>query len=59
MLGFGRAVLAIEESIVAFAADYRAAESYPEDIPCFTEFEEWPQDELRLGASHVSGTGRV
>ena len=54
VLGFGKAVIAIEECISGYAKEYQAGGGYPEDIPIFTDLEDWPKGEVCLAASHVA-----
>ena len=53
MIGFGNAVLVIEECIMTFMETYCRTGAYPEDLPLFTELGEATHDELSLAASFV------
>ena len=52
-VGFGNAVLGLEECIAAYCAAYCRSEGYPEDIPVFTELGDVSTDEVSLAARFV------
>ena len=53
-VGFGNAVLALEECIATYRKTYCSAELYPEDLPIFTELGDTDRSEIALAASFIA-----